>query len=317
MTETASSAQARDQAVPPGLALVLPAGLAVAPLRITSSAKMTALIAFALAHLADPTNAPLAIHSLSPAAVAASAHSGPATSTPVIATAPPPAPDPASTPLPPKASSSSSAAVLPKLVSVVEIIKRSFIPPTSPSDATAPVPAVEDNGKGKGRAMEAPAGGNAAGGDAQRPAKGKGQAVAGVHQYSHLGALEELGLAGPGAEGEDGEAGEEARQDQVALDWIKSGGGGTKRPKRKHTPYMVVILSSTLIPSLSESGFTYQPPASPAKPTKRTTGSIQEGTGEAQPEKKKRKRKPKKKAGVVDGDDNAEGSAMDVSVTVP
>lgn len=54
--------------------------------------------------------------------------------------------------------------------------------------------------------------------------KGKKKAIAGLHQYTYLGALEEIGLAGV-----ETEQTEEERQEQIALEWITGGGSGSKK----------------------------------------------------------------------------------------
>ena len=169
----------------------------------------------------DPANPPLAIHSLPSAST-----SVPSTSTPVLATAPPPTPDPD----PPKASSSTAAAVLPKLVSVVEVVKRTFVAlPPSALDAAGSVDATKDNGKGKAKETDVEPGQDLQVHVAKKRPKGDAIAVRGLHQYSRLGALEELGLAGPDAVDGGGEIAEKVRHNRIALEWIESGGGGTKR----------------------------------------------------------------------------------------
>lgn len=188
--------------------------------RITSQAKMTNLIAFALSHLdvrsslrslaartkssQDPLNPPIVFHTLPPPPPAKSAPlDGPSTSTPSTTTAQPPARLPSAPACKTsKKLSSSSAAVLPKLISVAEIVKRSYVPRLA-------------EGKGKGK-EEVP--------ELKKKGKGKGRML-GLHQYSRLGALAELGLEDAGEE----EEGEEQRMERIALEWIESGDGGRKR----------------------------------------------------------------------------------------
>ncbi|KAK4704812.1 hypothetical protein P7C70_g1392, partial [Phenoliferia sp. Uapishka_3] len=303
----------------PLLARLLPADLSVTPLRVSSQAKMSVLISFALAHLFDPSNPPIAIHSFSNPESSAT-QSGPSTSTPVLDSALPPAPAPAPAPDPipaakPGKASSPSSAVLPKLVSVVEIIKRTFLPP---KDATVSPGMMDGGGKGKGKEVEILA--------AERAQACR---VSGLHQYSRLGALEEMGFGKVEVDGDREAEEEDARQANVALNWINSGGGGTKRfalyrlqcrisrnagshksgrPKRKHTPYLVIILSTTLIPFLEELGFSYQPPLPPPEVTKPSRAAAE---GEAEPAKKRRKRKSKRTAGEQVA--VAETTAMSVS----
>ena len=66
----------------------------------------------------------------------------------------------------------------------------------------------------------------------RRRKKGKGKAlVVGLHQYTRLGSLESIGLTGEDI-AEDEEAEEEIerkRQEKVALNWIESGAGRSKR----------------------------------------------------------------------------------------
>lgn len=243
-----SATAPHESALALGLSLVLPAEVVVTPLRVSSQAKMTALIQFALKHLSvspfrhptsdtrtprahpgisqDPVNAPLAIHSFAPAAPVPSS-SRPTTSTPLLATALPPEPD--SLPTSTRAAGSSSPSVLPKLVSVVEIIKRSFALPPLAMDAPGRLDTSDGKGKGKEREVETLADPASTAGGTQPAAKSLGKTVAGLHQYSRLGALEELGLAGLDVDGDASDAAEENRQTEIALNWIESGGGGTKR----------------------------------------------------------------------------------------
>lgn len=125
----------------------------------------------------------------------------------------------------------------------------------------------EAKGKGKGKAKE------------------KKPKLEGLHQYTRLGALEELGMEDKDVLGDDDGEREQERMDDVALKWIK-GKGASKgyvslslslsrvfsllsskqadprlflspkceyRPRMKHTPFMIIILSAVRIPSLSNS----------------------------------------------------------------
>lgn len=206
----------------PQLASLLPDGLQHHPVRIVSAHSMTNLISFALQHLQvrssllcavlhrlpclqSPESSPLLLHTLPPppAPTAPQTSTQPSASRPV----PPPAPQPTPTDAGAEATTSKPSKkttngkgiptnpALSKIISIAEIVKRTYVAPQPPTDAP-------------------------------KAAKGKGKkkAIAGLHQYTYLGALEEIGLAGI-----ETEQTEEERQEQVALEWITGGGSGTKR----------------------------------------------------------------------------------------
>ncbi|ORY52181.1 hypothetical protein BCR35DRAFT_356050 [Leucosporidium creatinivorum] len=255
----------------PQLATLLPAGLQYHPVRVVSAHSMTNLISFALQHLQSSEGSPLLLHTLPPAP----APNAPQTSTQPSSSRPaaPPAPQPTPTDTPTAAATSKSSKTaksgkgiptnpaLSKLISIAEIVKRTYIPPAPPADAPK-------GAKGKG----------------------KKKATSGLHQYTYLGALEEIGL------GElDTEQTEEERQEQVALEWITGGGSGSKRPRMRHTPFLIIVLSSSILIELEKHpGFTYQPPAPPTAPPKKPIAQ--------QP--------PKRAAPTAEGE--GEGEAMDV-----
>lgn len=226
-----------NELLPTGL---VPSSLTYQPVRVGSHSKMSTVLQFAINHLAVSCNipprltpsssltpstlqtcpSPLLLHSLPPASPTRT----PSTSTP----------------------NKTSDSGLTKLVSIAEIAKRA-------------------------RAEALAAAGAGAGDLADAKGKGKGRAVDGVHQYTMVGALEELG----GSEGVSGEVDEEVRREGVAVEWLKGGGGGTKRcvpsgsseavvqptmltgtgcacrPRKKHTPFMIVVLSPVPIPELA------------------------------------------------------------------
>ncbi|KAJ6614606.1 hypothetical protein B0H10DRAFT_141954 [Mycena sp. CBHHK59/15] len=110
-------------------------------MRITSSGKMTAWVAFALDFLEKHEDIPIVLHTLP---------------------APPkPAPDPASADAPPPraASASNATSTIPRLISVVEIIKREYLKKLELAHSST---------------------------------------LSGLHQYNEVDTLEALGLGAPG-----------------------------------------------------------------------------------------------------------------------
>ncbi|KAK4051585.1 hypothetical protein OIV83_002725 [Microbotryomycetes sp. JL201] len=90
--------------------------------------------------------------------------------------------------------------------------------------------------------------------------KGKRKQGLGLYQYMYLGALEDVGFS-------DGqEESDEARQERLALQWLGGLAGSNKRPRMRHTPFLVVVL--TIKPSrvlAKFPGFTSQRPARRSK----------------------------------------------------
>ncbi|GAA5974468.1 hypothetical protein JCM21900_000542 [Sporobolomyces salmonicolor] len=235
------------------------------PLRVTTQAKMVNLIAFALSHIREHESIPLVLHCLPPAPSPSSA-AGPSTSTQPDSVAAAPAPTPT-----PKTSSSSSASnkstdALPKLVSVVEIIKREYASLLAASpDSTAALSSSADKGKEKEVSPDSAA---------------PSPAPHGLHQYTLLTTLEVLGLAGPSHKKQEDEEVEKARQDLIALQWLTGRAGKDKRPRRQHTPCMVVVLSlQPLDPLVQAKGFSFvllrRPPVLPVPVLTFATGSYQ------------------------------------------
>lgn len=150
-------------------------------------------------------NASVLLHSL-PAPTLPDPLDGPSTSTPaVLDMPPPPVPSVDVAAITPKPSTSSG---LSKLVSIAEIIKRTYATAARERTAAAVVESLEQN----------------------RSRKGKGK-VEGLHQYTKLGSLEEIGLAGEPEEhdGLDLDVDEEARREKVALDHLTSGAARSTR----------------------------------------------------------------------------------------
>lgn len=108
----------------------------------------------------------------------------------VLHTLPPHSTTPDKTPSDYSSPLSDSSQPIPKLISIAEIIRRSYLPPVS----EAP---VQDKGKRKGP-------------------------VVGLHQYVRIGALEELGITSSAEN-------EEEKNERIAKEWIENGGGGRKR----------------------------------------------------------------------------------------
>ncbi|GAA5879798.1 hypothetical protein JCM1840_001900 [Sporobolomyces johnsonii] len=287
-------------AIPPHPALLglLPSALRDhhQPLRVTTQAKMLNLIAFALSHLREHESTPLVLHCLPPPPSSSSA-AAPSTSTQPDSAAPAPAPAPAPTP---KASSSSPASrkstdALPKLVSVVEIIKREY------ASLLAASPDSSDKGKGK----ELPT-------DSAAPLP----ALRELHQYTLLTTLEVLRLAGPSPKEQEDEEMERTRQELIALEWLTGKAGKGKRPRRKHTPCMVVVLSLQPLDALVRSkGFSYQAPVPPPKPKPSATKHARDDGGESADDgaKKKPRRRKRTRAKKVAGEDDVADMSVDLA----
>ncbi|GAA5919905.1 hypothetical protein JCM1841_002106 [Sporobolomyces salmonicolor] len=269
------------------------------PLRVTTQAKMVNLIAFALSHIRAHEAIPLVLHCLPPAPSPSSA-AGPSTSTQPDSAAAAPAPTPT-----PKASSSSSASnkptdALPKLVSVVEIIKREYASLLAASpDSTAALSSSADKGKGKEVSPDPAA---------------PSPAPHGLHQYTLLTTLEVLGLAGPSLKKQEDEEVEQARQELIALQWLTGQAGKGKRPRRQHTPCMVVVLSlQPLDPLVQAKGFSYQAPLPPPKLKPSSTKHAREDAEACADDgaKKKHRRRKRTRGKKVAGE---AGEDVDMSV---
>ncbi|BGP43494.1 hypothetical protein JCM10449v2_007529 [Rhodotorula kratochvilovae] len=242
------------------------------PVRVASHSQIRALVAFSLEHLRHPDPAPLLLHCL------------------------PPAPSPST----PAKTLEASAAALPKLVSVAELVKREWLRlDPAPSSSSSSANALPTTSTPASLELHAPA-------PAPAPPR------EGLHQYTRLTSFEALGLVAPPAP-EDGQQGggdgaphtaeevERMRQELVAIEWLTGRAGKKRRPRRKHTPCMVVVLSVSPLDALPSS-FTHQPPA-PVKPPrnkKRSSSSAEpaaaagaEAGAEGEGTKKRRRRRHK------------------------
>ncbi|GAA5869441.1 hypothetical protein JCM3774_001453 [Rhodotorula dairenensis] len=205
------------------------------PLRVASHTDMTAAVHFSLEKLASTPNRPLVLHTLPPPPTATTSSSSPAPSTSAV-------------PISQKQVETAVEA-LPKLVSVLEIIKREFPSCSGPSNgAKSPHP---------------------------------------LHQYTRLTTFETaLDYQRPPpaelqAEIQDLEA---VRQELVQLEWLSGRAGRAKRPRKRHSPCMVVVLSRTPLPVLAKSPhYTYQQPIPLSKKRPRPTEDPAQTTIEALP----------------------------------
>ncbi|KAM0789758.1 hypothetical protein ACM66B_006613 [Microbotryomycetes sp. NB124-2] len=156
--------------------------------------------------------------------------------------------------------------------------------------------------------------------------KGKRKQGLGLYQYTYVGALEDVGFV-------DGqEESDEAKQERLALQWLKGQAGSDKRPRMRHSPFMVVVLSTKPLRGLAKlSKFTSQRPARRSKkhlatnqPLADKSNEVEKDVPEGQKpetvEKRKRKRvrsrRKSKKAAVSEADpapsaNAGEASAMD------
>ncbi|GAA5976061.1 hypothetical protein JCM5350_000300 [Sporobolomyces pararoseus] len=244
-----------------------------ASLRIRTDKKMNNLITFSLSSLRDQPELPIVLHSF-------------------------PSPSPStSTSTAKQTISSNSVDSIPKLVSTVEVIKREygkFI-----SEATRPSP--QSKGKGKGKAVEDTADNNSAVEANETVTKLRRE---GLHQYSMLTTFESLGFdttstspptASDCKEGDEktSEAAELERQELIKLAWLTGKAGKDKRPKAKHTPCIVIVLSTRKIKELetSDSEFTYQSPL----PLPRASKPETKRPAPTEPEEEKEATKPKRR----------------------
>ncbi|GAA5875071.1 hypothetical protein JCM16303_004999 [Sporobolomyces ruberrimus] len=281
------------QAVHPVLFDLLPISLRVKHIgiRIRTDKKMNVLIKFALSSLRDQPDVPIILHCFP---------------------SPPPPPPPSLAPnahsAVPQASTSkqeiksNSIEAVPKLVSIVEVIKREYVRFLSETSSASTA-----SEKGKERAIEPGVVEEGEGEETRQ--KGKRE---GLHQYSLLTTFEQLGfetISPPTKEDEtaqeakekDQEEAELERQELIKMEWLTGKGGKDKRPRMRHTPCMVVVLSTRKVEGLAEAGdFTYQAPLPVPKPpkpqTKRTIEpvSIEEEKGGEKKPKKRRRRGGKK-----------------------
>lgn len=146
--------------------------------------------------------------------------------------------------------SKNSLSSLPKLISLIEIIKRSYLPPFTslkPSELAA-----QKDLKGKGKEVLVVEGdendeeiGEAMEGielltksePKEKHKRSRNKLRTGLHQYTLIGALEDLGILVEEDEDEDEDEEEEeideileqARQDDIVKEWLEGGSKGTKR----------------------------------------------------------------------------------------
>ncbi|BGP20166.1 hypothetical protein JCM10213_000749 [Rhodosporidiobolus nylandii] len=282
----------------PALAILLPP-VDAHPVRLASASSINAVVSFALGHLRQDDAPPLVLHCL-PSASSSSASAAPTTSTPVIPAPEPPAPAPAKTSSS-KSSADSSVAGLPKLVSIAEVIKREwFSVPLATSSAALPAPSPSLHAR-----------------DEQKDEEQKRE---GLHQYTLLTTLEALKLADPERKGaKELEEDELKAQEEelVVMGWLTGKAGRAKRPRRKHTPTMLVVLSTSAIPSLSSSSsWTYQPPSAAPRAKRPSSdpdaGGGDDGAGEGGKKKRRRRRKARGKEAEDEG--AAQGDGMDVDL---
>lgn len=197
---------------------LLPDGLQHRNMRITANATLFKMIQSALEHLQvsaredqscigilftriphQEFDAPLVLHTLPGSSSAPT--QGPSTSTqPSNAAVPAPNPDaPAITDetLPENKVRDSSSLALPKLVSIVEIIKRKYNPALLSTNSDATSKRKQENRRGRS---------------------------IGLHQYTYLGCMEDLGTIGGQVE-----ESEEAKRARIEEMWLHGGAGRNKR----------------------------------------------------------------------------------------
>ncbi|GAA5958572.1 hypothetical protein JCM3765_006677 [Sporobolomyces pararoseus] len=251
-------------------------------IRVRTDKKMNNLITLSLSSLRDKAELPIILHSF-------------------------PSPPSSSTSAVKETISSNSVDSIPKLVSTVEVIKREYGKFISESTQ----PTSQSNGKGKGKAVE-----DTTEVDTAAEAKEAVNSLRreGLHQYSMLTTFESLGFdttststskASEGKQGEEksSEVAEFERQELIKMAWLTGKAGKDKRPKVKHTPCMVIVLSTRKIKELetSNSEFTYQSPLplpKASKPeSKRPAPTETEGEKETtKPKRRRRRGKGKKKS---------------------
>ncbi|KWU45496.1 hypothetical protein RHOSPDRAFT_32797 [Rhodotorula sp. JG-1b] len=192
------------------------------PLRVASHTDMTAAVKFSLEKLATASKRPLVLHTLPPP--------------PTSSSSPEPAPSTSAVQISSKQVETAVDAI-PKLVSILEIIKREF-------------PSCSGTGGGGGAAKP---------NDLLPP----------LHQYTRLTtfetALDFQHLPSTESQAEDQDL-EAVRQELVQLEWLSGRAGKAKRPRKRHSPCMLVVLSREPLSALTKSPhYTYQKPISRSK----------------------------------------------------
>ncbi|GAA5907050.1 uncharacterized protein JCM6883_006123 [Sporobolomyces salmoneus] len=253
-------------------------------IRVRTDSKMKQLINLALSSLRDQPDMPIVLHSFPlPSSTSTDAPST-STTTPTV--------------------TSNAVDALPKLVSVAEVIKREYV--RFLVETSSPPTSTSTKGKEKATNEDEP----------NRTAPIGTSKREGLHQYSILTTFESLGFE-PLPKQKDPkvivaeEQAELERQELIQMEWLTGKAGNNKRPKAKHTPCMVVVLSTATIERIG-SDFTYQPPTRFPKQVKsnnkrQTTeeGIVRDAEGKGT--KKRRRRKGGKKAVVeeaVEGKEN-------------
>ncbi|GAA6064522.1 hypothetical protein JCM10212_004773 [Sporobolomyces blumeae] len=287
--------------------------------RVTTQAKMIHLISFALASFRDDPTIPLVLHCFPPAPASSSPSAGSSTSTQPLSNAPPPVP--AST-APVQQPRTRSIDALPKLVSVVEVIKReysTFVASVTAHDGPATSTTAE---KGKGKEMEV----DVEASESNEPKIRR----EGLHQYTLLTTFENVGIdEKQGAtDDKDPQEGEQERQERIVEMWLGSIAGKNKRPRMKHTPCMVVVLSTRPVAGLVQLDYSHQQPqplpklpraakraAEPPTADATTAGEV-EPTGKSEKPKKRQRRRRRKRSGKENEAVGADG-AGDMSVDEP
>ncbi|GAA5972816.1 hypothetical protein JCM11641_003955 [Rhodosporidiobolus odoratus] len=218
----------------PALRQLLPSTVHAHPLRVTSQQTMSTSIAFALNHLRQPDSYPLVLHCL------------PSTSS----STPSSTSDPASLS---NKTAETSVAALPKLVSLSEVIQREWFSVPLPSSSSSSQPSTSQLAP-PSPSLRAPE---------DQSAIAQAARTKGLHQYTLLTTLEEIKLADPTRKSsKDAEEDEIARQEEelVVMGWLTGKAGREKRPRKKHTPTMLVVLATASIPELVGSrNWTYVP----------------------------------------------------------
>ncbi|KAG0666935.1 hypothetical protein C6P46_003645 [Rhodotorula mucilaginosa] len=210
------------------------------PLRVASHTDMTAAVKFSLENLATASKRPLVLHTLPPP--------------------PPPPPSSSSSPEPEPSTSAAQISskqvetavdAIPKLVSILEIIKREFPSCSGTSGGAKP------------------------------------NDLPPLHQYTRLTTFEtaldfqHLPFAEIQAEDRDLEA---VRQELVQLEWLSGRAGKAKRPRKRHSPCMLVVLSREPLSALAKSPhYTYQKPMPRSKKRPRTVLPEEAMSSEALP----------------------------------
>ncbi|GAA5930296.1 uncharacterized protein JCM15063_004767 [Sporobolomyces koalae] len=197
---------------------------------------------------------------------------------------------------------------IPKLVSVVEVIKREYQLVLQSVPSTLIINDTNDpSNKGKGKAVEDQAGQDR-------------ETRQGLHQYSLLTTFETLGIVGIPRQVEQDPELERERQELVQMQWL-TGKTSWNRPRMKHSPCLVIVLSTRPEPQLDQDAqFTHQPP--PPLPKKRAGKRPAETEGATAMDenptpagsKRKRRRRKKSKTDAVNESEpvNPQGGAMDI-----